>query len=67
MDRGIAATPADAAAIRAAIEAFEEVAPCALRDAPLGAYLRGRWRLTYSSSLVSSGLGSGLSGGSGGS
>ena len=35
---------------------FEEVAPCALRDAPLGAYLRGRWRLTYSSSLVSSSL-----------
>ena len=84
VDRGLAATPADAAAISAAIEAFEEVAPCALllptsyflltshyfllptyyscdevapcalRDAPLGAYLRGRWRLAYSSSLVTS-------------
>jgi len=30
VDRGLAATPADAAAISAAIEAFEEVAPCAL-------------------------------------
>ena len=30
------------------------MAPCALRDAPLGAYLRGRWRLAYSSSLVTS-------------
>jgi Sec-independent protein translocase protein TatA len=29
-DRGLSATPADAAAISAAIEAFEEVAPCAL-------------------------------------
>ena len=52
VDRGISATPADAAAISSAIGALEEVAPCALRDAPLGEYLRGRWRLVYSSSLV---------------
>ena len=58
VDRGISATPADAASISSAIGALEEVAPCALRDAPLGEYLRGRWRLVYSSSLVTS-VGSG--------
>jgi hypothetical protein len=54
VDRGIAATPADAAAIDSAVQVFESVAPCALSDAELAAYLCGRWRLAYSSSLVSS-------------
>jgi len=52
IDRGISATDADMAAINSAIQIFESVAPCALGDAELVAYLRGRWRLAYSSSLV---------------
>jgi len=52
LDRGCAASKADAESVDTAVATFEAIAPCELVGDDLVAYLLGDWRLAYSSSLV---------------
>ena len=52
IDRGVAASAADAERIEAAIATFETVSPCVLDGSDLTSYLDGEWKLVYSSTLV---------------